>query len=136
MKKVIIFTTAIVAFVCLTTNLSAQYLIPAYNAEIISDPTTFVESASDNMCRSEYCNYLWNFKSAEKKKLFVLLKNNSTTVASATFNIYSPEHDILYGPYTVTEGTLFTKELNADYIWRVDIIDCTINSTMNIWIEY
>ena len=138
MKKVTIYLTAVIALVCLTTKLSAQYSIPSYNVTIVSNPTTFVEISqiNDNNNSNISESVLYFADNIEKTTLIVKVKeSNSSTHEWTIFEIYTLNTLTFFGTYSVCEGDIFSIELDASYDWGIRTISSSSDCIIDVYFE-
>lgn len=139
MKNLPVLLLSFVALLLLSGNIHAQYSIPSFDAPIIADPTTFEEVTMQNSTSYSFVKenpFVTKPNGRDEKNIFVSSKdNNQNTNAFFTFEIYSLDHTINYGPFTTYEGNIFTMSLNANIQWGIRSVACSEGCIVDIWFE-
>lgn len=140
MKKLVLALFVIAAVTVLTNKLVAQNPIPSFNVPVIVNPTTFEEisNSSSNLATPFSIGETLFSQTAGKGEVKLNIeatdKNNETT-ASAIVEIYSLDTELVYGPYTVVEGTIFTMFLSDKYEWGVRTLFATSGCELSTWFD-
>ena len=142
MKKLSMAIIALITLTVISNKALAQYPIPSFNVPIVADPTTFTEVTSSsaysqspiNISRSLFVSK--SLTRGEKKVNITARDGDIQTTASATVNIYANENrSITYGPYTVIEGSPFSKTLSDQYTWSVQVVGCSEGCELDVWYD-
>jgi hypothetical protein len=124
MKKILLITVFAVLLLAPFTSIEAQIEIPAYNVELTGSTITFEENHPP-----------LPFMSAEERKLNVdAIDNSPSTTASINIIVYKLDATIVYGPYTVYEGSVFDMDIDENE-WGVDIISYSSGAIASVWFE-
>ncbi len=131
----------VVVATTLTSKLAAQYSIPSFDVPVIADPTTFEETPANNVIgfsnvTQGFVRVIQKSRTREIRKMNVEAKDKDVaTTAWANIMIYSLDNLINYGPYTVTEGTIFEMDLSAEYEWGVEVVDASQGCELSVWYD-
>lgn len=140
MKRIIYYTAFITTLILISVNVVAQNPIPSYDVPVIVDPTTFEEQTNSNSATYSHITFLIASNpdkgARSEKELCIRIKDeNNSTTAFSEFYIIAIDTTITYGPYYCYEGTVFTKLVSSDYLWRVMVADATSESFMDVWFD-
>lgn len=138
MKNLLIILLAITTSIICTSEVIAQYSIPAYDVEIVADPTTFEESTSQSGFtqtnhRKPLSIQLPGSDGERQMKVGVVSKNGGGG-ATAVVYIYSLDEQDILGPFTVVEGTVLSQSID-EREWGVEVVSSSEGAEVSVWIE-
>jgi hypothetical protein len=140
MKQTLQFLFLLIFIIIFTNEIHAQYPIPSYNVPIVADPTLFEEEIAQplNINSNHWIllPIICGPVGIGEKAVVVKIRDDITTsTAQADINIYSLDGSIIYGPFTVIEGTNLVVPLDAGYLWGVRVLTTTPISEMDVWFD-
>lgn len=115
----------------------SQNPIPSFNVPIIIDPTLFEEVVPSFGAKANFLHNQWLSPSNRaEKKLCLNVKDRNTSYTSwVVAEVYSLDGSIIYGLFTVNEGTVFEIFLSASLTWGVRVIDASANAELDVWFD-
>lgn len=136
MKNLLIILLAISASIIFSSEAVAQYSIPSYSVEIVSDPTTFEEEATDHsQLLSTKPIFIQAPNGKEERKMNVRIRPISPAQsANATIEIYSLDGVDVLGPFYITDAAVFEQVID-EREWGVRVLSASENNEMSVWID-
>ncbi len=123
MKKILLITVFAVLLLAPFTSIKAQIEIPAYNVTLIGSTISFEEDHPP-----------LPFLAAEERNVIVIANDDNPSTAWINIIVYKLDASVVYGPYTVYEGSGFDMDIDENE-WGVDITSYSTGAKVSVWIE-
>lgn len=138
MKNLFAILVLIIVSIALSSTVSAQYSIPAYDVEIIIEPTTFEEGSDGSIIRNinaTNTNFIQAPGTDGERKMNVRVNATPPSEsATARVLIYSLDGEDSFGPFTVSDESVLEQSID-ERDWGVKIVTASTGCEVSVWIE-